>query len=1570
MYNIDEENSDINFQVAGDKVALKVKTPSTTSGGGSSNIYLIKESDATSPSDSNTFSALRVLKEISDRGHTHTNKVVLDNLTQAVIDNSHTHTNKAILDVIDQDLSTGADVVHNSFKTKGFVTGMTGTGANVDNEGNTELESATIRRFLEVPELRYNRVDIKVGDKWRAAGGGVIKSVDTSSKVVTLKLEEGEIGAVEVGDICMGIFHSHNTTDNATSDSDDSKGNRTFAGFYTCYFHITEVLDSIHSQFRYSIRPVDADWKLSYEPSDFMNFVCYGNFTNTSRQTSVYETRTYTRMLRGQNTWEITDSNIAMQYGDLSNLSVFGLDMTGYSIYLSNIYMKGQIKQVKDNGNEIKQINFLSDYKAGDSVSYYDSVAYGGNTWLCISKDGTNTVPDKSDSSWMILSEKGKSVSVASAWQPNTTYLQGTIMPFNNILLCSNKDTSEPPLKILSDADGTYIADEGGNYLLYTENGSVVPSEDWTILIDMSTVADGADGTDGQSLEVRYSADKSSWHSVFQSSDVWMQQRVGDGLWSPSMRIVGESGADGKDGQYTSYEFSKNTSTDIAPTDGWQDAPPSVGDGEYLWMRSGVVIPPSTVPSSWATVRIKGDKGDRGIQGLQGLQGDKGEQGIQGVNGTDGKTPYFHVKYSDSADGTGMNETGGKYIGTYVDYLADDSSDKTKYTWVLVKGAQGDKGDQGIAGINGADGKTSYLHIAYSNSADGSVGFSVSDSANKLYIGQYTDFLLDDSTDYTKYAWTLIKGDKGDKGDQGIQGLQGIQGDKGDQGVQGPKGETGATSYFHIKYSNSSDGSNMNETGGAYIGTYVDFTAADSTDPTKYTWVLVKGAQGDKGDQGIAGINGADGKTSYLHIAYSNSADGSVGFSVSDSANKLYIGQYTDFLLDDSTDYTKYAWTLIKGDKGDKGDQGIQGLQGIQGDKGDQGVQGPKGETGATSYFHIKYSNSSDGSNMNETGGAYIGTYVDFTAADSTDPTKYTWVLVKGAQGDKGDQGIAGQNGVNGQTSYLHIAYATSADGKTGFNQTSGTYIGQYVDFTQDDSTDPTKYTWTLIKGDKGDVGLIACGDYVFGTAYKARSMVTMAGSTFISNIDTSDCPVAVLSDGGDAISDENGNYLLYFEDGNFVYSADWTIYAKKGEDGKDGKDGENGADGINGIDGRQGIQGCVIRDGEWKEGVEYLNQSNLTTGGIRYIDVALVEDSNAATGWAAYECIQNHTSAVENKPGSAGGSSYWAQFSANVTAIFTSLVIAKNAKIKFLQGNQLLLMDSDGDIVGGLSGFSTDSNDVRLWIGGSDPSTAPYRVLEDGSVYATKMHISGDSEFDGIIKLSSSFSGSYTGANIYYLPSLTADSVFSLPAGKEHIGKVCRLFNSSPKNSSYVYKINMCDFMVYSDGSSVAMSSYYAILRAQETIELTCLKKSESSSGIGAEWQITSRFSQTDFYTEGAKGRFPIVLGMGVLTGTGTGVSISGTWWDGRSITNILFPSRTDKGIYTVTFFITDIPSGYSVMATGRGQGIEYNAPIKANIAVQADTYFQIKTCVDASLNDGSCNFIIYGTNWNYNLT
>lgn len=136
-----------------------------------------------------------------------------------------------------------------------------------------------------------------------------------------------------------------------------------------------------------------------------------------------------------------------------------------------------------------------------------------------------------------------------------------------------------------------------------------------------------------------------------------------------------------------------------------------------------------------------------------------GPQGIPGV-GTDGKTTYLHIQYAPVQNPTAaqMSKTPNKYIGTYTDFSGVDSTDPSKYTWAKFEG------DQGVPGTPGANGKTPYFHIAYANSADGRTGFSVDDSVNKLYIGQYTDYTPDDSTDPTKYSWTKIKGEPGAAG--------------------------------------------------------------------------------------------------------------------------------------------------------------------------------------------------------------------------------------------------------------------------------------------------------------------------------------------------------------------------------------------------------------------------------------------------------------------------------------------------------------------------------------------------------------------------------------------------------------------------------------------------------------------------------------------------------------------------------------------------------------------------------------------------------------------------------------
>ncbi len=261
--------------------------------------------------------------------------------------------------------------------------------------------------------------------------------------------------------------------------------------------------------------------------------------------------------------------------------------------------------------------------------------------------------------------------------------------------------------------------------------------------------------------------------------------------------------------------------------------------------------------------------------------------------------------------------------------------------------------NNGIIFKNGI-GSTTLTAYAYDNGVDvtGNLEIRWSKDGTEFYVGKSVTVNAEDVDVKAVYSFTAFEsgvkrgyyevtiadvmdgeqGSQGEKGEQGEQGppgpqgapgLDGIQGPKGDQGIPGKDGKDGKTQYTHIAYANSADGSkdfSVSDSNREYIGMYVDFIPNDSTDPTKYAWSKIKGANGENGTPGKPG---ADGKTPYLHIAYANSADGKTGFSTTDGTNKLYIGQYTDFTQADSTDYKKYAWTKIKGEDGHDGADGV-----------------------------------------------------------------------------------------------------------------------------------------------------------------------------------------------------------------------------------------------------------------------------------------------------------------------------------------------------------------------------------------------------------------------------------------------------------------------------------------------------------------------------------------------------------------------------------------------------------------------------------------------------------------------
>lgn len=521
----------------------------------------------------------------------------------------------------------------------------------------------------------------------------------------------------------------------------------------------------------------------------------------------------------------------------------------------------------------------------------------------------------------------------------------------------------------------------------------------------------------------------------------------------------------------------------------------------------------------------------------KGEDGAQGEDGAPGTPGEDGKTLYTWIKYADTpTSGMSNDPTGKAYMGiAHNKESSVESEDYNDYTWSLTKGAQGDpgkdgeqgpQGEQGPAGADGQPGKDGAQGEQGPEGPqgpqgevgpqgpqgeqgpkgeDGINGIGISSIVEWYYLSTSNEKPTGGSwsTEYPgwangKYIWTKTIFTYTDATTKETDPIC-VTGSKGETGIAGTDG-TSITNVDVLYYQSTSNstlvGGSWDSTvpvwrDGTYIWTKtrVHYTDAQATSWSEETApVCVTGSKGETGDKGDKGDEGEQG-VSFSHITNWYAFGDDQTTAPSSGWNTLITtrpeGKYLwvkeqIFLSDGSSTWgTPYPVT------GDKGDQGPQGLQGLQGPQGEQGIQGPKGDTGetgasgATTYFHIKYSavaNPTTSSQMSETPDVYIGTYVDTTQADSTDPSKYTWSRFQGLQGPQGEQGIPGtdgSSGADGKTSYLHIKY--SNDGGQTFTsnngETVGDYIGQYVDYTEADSTVVTKYKWSKIKGETGSQG-------------------------------------------------------------------------------------------------------------------------------------------------------------------------------------------------------------------------------------------------------------------------------------------------------------------------------------------------------------------------------------------------------------------------------------------------------------------------------------------------------------------
>lgn len=1338
--------------------------------------------------------------------------------------------------------------------SKNFVSGIIGgSGGSIylDENGKVVIETdkAVFREELIVPQITFNCIDVISGDKANTFAYGTIKTVDTENRIATLDLLEGQYGTLHVSDICRGIFHNIGGG-NTDKDTIGANGFIEYSGFATSYFTPTNILENEAGSMKFEY---ELQVGTNIHPMPGMNFFAYGNFTDEDRQDITYENRYYTRRITHVNNWVIDpETNIEMQVGKLNGLSIGGMDFSGYSFYGKNVYISGTIERLKPNGTPAKDLSYEGVWESGRKYDYYDSVTHDGSTWACMNKNGSSAEPG-TNNDWQKIASKGdKGDPGESAVFADLTNQMDNVTLTNDGKVYQDTSISTVAWMSYGSKKMTLTGITCALPANVTETHDVSTGE-ITFSVKQGVALDGRNPIP-VALTATYNGKTYTGQLTFTLAG------VKGGADAVLYRLVPSVSAVIKDANgnlnVTSVSCTRLKSSVSGGTaeTGTGELKYSLDGGAEVSIGNNAGVPVSSFQKSIKFIfYVDGTVVDVETIPLvvDGKDGAQGPQGVPGPAGADGKTLYTWIKYADNAQGGGIsnNPTGKAYIGfAYNKETATESNNPSDYTWSDIKG------EDGIPGATGADGKTYYTWVAYSDNADGTGMYQQPKDTTK-YIGiAVNKETATESNNPSDYTWSKFKGEDG----QSVSSLG-----RWHTGLFVPKLSIvtmGGSSFCSKKDTSNpplwttttSDGRRITQTqdGGRTYG----YILSGESNTEEYDLLVQSGKDGS---------DGTDYERVFIHTTEENRPstpatsqtddyipsgwhDDPIGVSESlpfewISERKKRNGIWSNFS-------TPALWAKY-------GFDGIDGAEGVAGTsivwKGDfssapsspQNGWAYKNTTDKKSYVYqdgqwyqmtidgIDGKNGKDGLSIVWKGDLQSppsNPQINWAYRDTNNGRVYIWngtawsLMV--VDGSDGADGAAGSNGLsvfityNDSTSQPSVPTGNGTTGGWHTNATSGAiWMSQKV---ASSASDGTWGTPIKIKGDKGD-SITAMGRWYTGLIVPKQGVVTMGGSSYIAKKETTNPPLwTVTTSSGQRIkqTQDGGKTYGYILSGE-MNSAEYDLLASKGDTGAPGKDGTNGTDGK---DGEQGIQGCITRHSEWAVGVTYRNDEALTSG-TRYVDIAMIRNNAAIDGWDVYKCNTTHTSSESNKPGVS--SSTWTKLS-GVGPIYTSLIIAKNASIDFMQGNQLLIKKDDGTVTAGLSG-SEEGSKVRIWAGAHEPDDAPFQVLESGKMIGT------DVELTGTIN---AISGTIAGFKISGTSISSTDGAYDGGAG-----------NNSYSNSK---------FFLHADGSSSAFLGFSATNK-WVGIGLNCMPATSNM-------QVLGRFEDTgtSSYTYNKAGLYISIAG------------------------------------------------------------------------------------------------------------
>ena len=950
------------------------------------------------------------------------------------------------------------------------------------------------------------------------------------------------------------------------------------------------------------------------------------------------------------------------------------------------------------------------------------------------------------------------------------------------------------------------------------------------------------------------------WHNTSTDAVRWMSVKtaatINDGAWEAPIRVRGA------DGTSISVKGSV-TSISQLPTTGNEK-------GDAYLLNGDLCIWDGT---SWQNAgRIKGD---------------------------DGTSSYLHLKYSDDGGETftaGNGETPGRYIGILVNTESSDSDNPKDYAW------KDTQGQQGMPGEPGEDGRTTYLHIKYSD--NGGLSFTANNGEDPGdYIGQYTDFEQMDSDNPEDYTWSRIKGESGTAGSDGSVG-----------------------EYYEYRYAKNGsttappllDANSPNPPGWS--------TQMPSVEALEYVWCIMAKKSGlvDKTkinipvtDGSVADVSG-NGYNGVLSNGASVIQDGTrYAMNLSENGEcsipyDLPFGESFTLCFWIKVAQSEIKWMLNAYNGRDYVEKTIPCT--------------------ANTWFHLAFRFNDRTVTVFKNGtvlhsGSVSDQVVGFAIYDDNmfgskvyfDEVRLLNTAIPVSDVEKIMNGTVdeliqkwstpirvnpydGKNGADGvSVEAVDVEYAKSASNTTapttGWQTTAptwedGKYIWSRTKILYSDGT--TSYTKAAcITGGVGanGVGVSSMVEQYYQSS-SATSLLNGSWSTTRPNW-------------------RNGWYIwtrtvITYTNGTATTTAAICVTGEKGADGEKGDTGEKG---------EKGDSPVLVFRGDYDSAKTYYGDKNRLDA-VKYNSLYYIARIDAGT-------FSNVLPTNTRK---------WNSFGAQFETVATQLLLAENANIAgwiFRNGR----LESEA---------KTKSGEPMMYLDGTK----------------------GEARLNGIIQMSCSYSGNISDSNLFYLPSQTSQKKLSMGHEREDIGKVVRLFHSG-KIGSADYLIYCATFGISMNFTDATLGGFYATLRPQECVELTCFKLPPGSFEVKGSWQITGRFGFEQFRHDTSKyGRHPMMIAMGVMHGDSNQANcyLSGKWYDGRSLSSVMGITRSGVGYYTINMKSGLLPEGYMVFATGTGTN-----EMKPTVQMNSTSSFVIYISDDESRNDGSCVFMIMDPNWWY---